>query len=192
MRKNIKEEIIEATIQLIEEKGSDTDSITISEICSRVKVGVGLVNYHFQTKENLIRQCVQTMIGRVITQTRPLHASLAAMSNEDKLRAMLKSTATFLAANENLSRISIQTDLENDQLQDNTRQTADAYWPIFRAAVPAEMDEREARRRLYMIIFSIQAVFMRRKLYQMETGIDYTDKTQRDKLVDDVVDRALK
>ena len=49
-----KEAIIQATIKLIEEKGEHLDEVTVREICKRAGVGLGLVNYHFGNKDQLI------------------------------------------------------------------------------------------------------------------------------------------
>lgn len=49
-----KETIIQAAIALIEEKGEDLDTVTVREISKRAGVGLGLVNYHFEIKINLL------------------------------------------------------------------------------------------------------------------------------------------
>lgn len=54
-----KERIIQATIDLINEKGEQMSGITVREICKRANVGLGLVNYHFGNKDKLIELCVE-------------------------------------------------------------------------------------------------------------------------------------
>ena len=61
-----KQLIMETAMQLVREHG-DISKITIRDISARANVGVSLVNYHFQTKENLINQCVKKIIGKVIS-----------------------------------------------------------------------------------------------------------------------------
>ena len=51
---NCKEKLIEVTIGLINEHGGDVDKVTIREICAASGVSVGLINYHFGNKNNLI------------------------------------------------------------------------------------------------------------------------------------------
>ena len=48
--------IIQATIALINENGECIDDITVREICKKADVGLGLINYHFGSKENLIKR----------------------------------------------------------------------------------------------------------------------------------------
>ena len=61
-----KEAIIQATIKLIEEKGEHLEEVTVREICKRAGVGLGLVNYHFGNKDNLIELCVERIINGIV------------------------------------------------------------------------------------------------------------------------------
>lgn len=191
MRKGIKDEIIEATIGLIEEKGSNPDDITISEICARVGIGVGLVNYHFQTKDNLIRQCVRKLISDVIQNPNRVFSMVKEDTPKAKLRALLKMNCKYLVENENISRISIMTDIANDDLHDNTQQTVDAYLPISLEAYADVFPEEEIKRRLYLLIFTIQTVFMRTILFNDQTGVDFHDPIHRNGLIDQLIDFYL-
>ena len=47
----IKEQIINAAIDLIKETNGSIDKITIRQIAKRAGVGVGLINYHFQSNQ---------------------------------------------------------------------------------------------------------------------------------------------
>lgn len=192
MRKDVKNEILEATISLINEKGSDPDKITIREICDRVGIGAGLVNYHFQTKENLIAQCVQKIIDGVIGMHVPMYQSLTLMNDIEKLRYMTKATCMYLATHENISRISILTDFTTTNRRDNTAGTAAAYYPLFRKALPATVPDEEVKRRTYLMILTLQAAFLRSSLLKDEIGISFQEKEQRDRLVDEVLDFYLK
>jgi AcrR family transcriptional regulator len=191
MSKDIKARILHETRQLIEEKGSDLDKITIREICDRAGIGAGLVNYHFQTKENLIRQCVQQMIFDVIGQYDSVYQTLSGKTPIEKLRYMAKSTCSYLDAHENLSRISIVTDMTSHQKKDNTSQTAAAYYPLFRNACPDSMSDEEVKRRTYLMILTLQAFFLRSTVLKDEIGIDFHHPEERDQLVDDIIDKYL-
>jgi AcrR family transcriptional regulator len=51
---DIKETIIDATISLIESSGGLIENITMRAIAQKADVAVGLINYHFTSKKNLI------------------------------------------------------------------------------------------------------------------------------------------
>ncbi len=191
MKKDVKNEIIDATLRLIEEKGSDIDSITVRDICASAGVASALVNYHFQTKENLIAQCVQKLIGDVIASFEPIYRALDGRQPEEKLRIMMKSTCAYLATHENISRISMLTDFTHHNPNDNTAQTAVAYYPLMRAACPERMTDDEVKRRTYLMILAVQGAFLRTTLLKGEIGVDFHDKEQREALVDSVLDFYL-
>ncbi|MBC3798145.1 TetR/AcrR family transcriptional regulator [Acetobacterium tundrae] len=192
MKKDVKNEIIEATIKLIEEKGSNPEDITIRDICERVGIGAGLVNYHYQTKENLIKQCVQKIISEVINKTKGVYDSLSDMTPEEKLRYMAKYTCTYLEAHENISRMSILTDLTGVNQNDNTAQTAVAYFPLLRQACREDINDQEVKRRTCFMLMTLQSAFLRSPLLYDEIGIDFHNQKQRDDLVDMVINFYLK
>ena len=61
-----KEAIIQAAIDLINEKGEEMNTITVREICRKANVGLGLVNYHFGNKDRLIELCVERMVSDIV------------------------------------------------------------------------------------------------------------------------------
>ncbi len=61
-----KEAIIQATIEMINEKGDRLDEITVREICKKSGVGLGLVNYHFWNKEKFIEVCVEYIVKDIV------------------------------------------------------------------------------------------------------------------------------
>lgn len=191
MRRDRKKEILDATIALIEARGSDPSSITIRDICDAVGVGAGLVNYHFQTKENLVAQCVQVMVGDVIGRFDAIASTVADLAPAERLRFMAKSTCSYLVAHENMSRISILTDLTSGGPDDNTSQTVAAYLPLIRQACPDGMSEEELRRRTYLMVLTIQGLFLRSATLGDGVGGDFHDQQQRDDLVDAVIDLCL-
>lgn len=64
--RDVKEIIIQATTALIEENSGHVQRITARTIAERAGGGLGLINYPFTSKENLITICVQRIIGNVI------------------------------------------------------------------------------------------------------------------------------
>ena len=58
-----KELILRETIQLIREKDGDLSKVTARLIAERAGVSLGLINYHFSNKDNLILECTQMIIN---------------------------------------------------------------------------------------------------------------------------------
>ena len=53
---NVKNRIIEATTELIEQYNGSIKDITARMIAAKAEVGLGLINYHFGSKEKLITE----------------------------------------------------------------------------------------------------------------------------------------
>ena len=117
----IRETLMQATTALICEGSGDAAQITTRAIAARAGVAPGLINYHFQTKENLITLCVQRMIRQVVLQYQP--PAMAGESDRRRLCVWASGVFTFLFENPGLSRLSILADLTADAPQSNTRGT---------------------------------------------------------------------
>ena len=63
---DIKESIIKETTKLIEEKNGDLKSVTARAIAKRCGIALGLINYHFKSKDRLIELCVQRIVNRIL------------------------------------------------------------------------------------------------------------------------------
>ena len=98
---NAKEEIIVFTINLIKKYQGNLEKVKIREIASLGNWSVGLINYHFKSKENLIKICVNKIIEGVVFNYSP------DMSNDDNKTD--KENASFKAEkiNENSSNLVI-------------------------------------------------------------------------------------
>ena len=98
---NAKSEIIDFTINLIKKYQGNLEKVTIREIASLGNWSVGLINYHFKNKENLIKICVNKIIEGVVFNYSP------DMSNDDNKTD--KENASFKAEkiNENSSNLVI-------------------------------------------------------------------------------------
>lgn len=179
---NIKDKIIGVTIDLIKEKDGDIDKITIREIAQRSNIGVGLINYHFQSKNNLIDLCVQKIISNVISQSKPDTQGLSPM---EKLKRSVKIPIDFLMENPEISRISILGDLQQGQENDNTLKTLAKYYSH---AGNLGLDE-DTFFNAAVLIHGLQGIFLRWELYKDK--FDFADKAQRDKLIDNLVEKLL-
>ena len=182
-----REKIIAAATALIVERGS-VEKITTRDIAAQAGVGVGLINYHFQSKERLIELCVQRFIGGVIAGFRGEYLALDGMPPLDKLKLLLRRTAGFLALNPSISEISIKTDLNAAHPGDNTTQTIAAYLPVVREVCGDGRSEQEQRVLLASLVAAVQSAFLRREVLREEMGIDFALPEHRGMLIDTIVD----
>lgn len=175
----IKNKIIDVTVDLIKESNGNLDQITIREIAKRADIGVGLINYHFQSKKNLIAVCVQQIISGVIAQSKP---DLASLTPIEQLKCSVKIPIDFLMENSEISKISILSDFMQGQANDNTFRTLARY---YLHAGHVEQNEDTFFKTAFLI-HGLQGIFLRRELYK--DRFDFSDKAQRDTLIDRLVE----
>ncbi len=184
--KQTKERILDAATALIQQHGH-AESVTMRDIAAGAGVGVGLINYHFQTKERLLAVCIQRIISRVIDGFDALYQGLSGMPPLGKLKHLACSTASFLAAQPGLSRTSILTDMQGPAAGDNTTQTLSVYLPVVREVCPDAPDE-EVFRKLHTFVSAVQTAFLRRDVLKASGQLDYGDKQKRDAFIGALID----
>jgi AcrR family transcriptional regulator len=187
---NVKEKILSSTIELLGECEA-VENVTVRDIAVKANVGVGLINYHFQTKENLIDICVQRIIGDVIKKFDQLSQSLN-MEPLEKLRFLAKRNCSFLVQNKGISRISIRSDFNNGNFGDNTSQTIEAYLPIVRVVCGEKKSEKEIYLATSIMIAAFQSAFMRRTVFMQGIELDFYEMHQRELIVDMIIDNVFK
>ncbi len=187
MRKadDIKEKLIDVTTKLITESAGDIDSITTRMIAKKANVGVGLVNYHFQTKENLIEICVQRIIRKVISSFQP---GRAAEDVSTRLKHTAKLVMDFLMENQPVSRISILGDYKNPKPNDNTMGTVRGF--SHSTGGKGAPQGRELIT-LFALTAAMSSMFLRKDVSKDIFGIDMYNKEERGLFVENLVDILL-
>ena len=173
-----KEKIIQSTIKLIEENGEHLEEITVREICKRADVGLGLVNYHFKNKDNLIEICVERMINEVVENFQHIREKTEGLTPFEKLEYLGNMTLDFLFEHYAVSRISVLTDMQMPKGNDNTNRTYAAYLPLVAACCP-DLDEQSVRRKTFCLITVMQQTFLRNDTVSKQMGIDLRKKENR-------------
>lgn len=173
-----KETIIQTTIALIEEKGEDLDKITVREIAKKAGVGLGLVNYHFGNKDQLIERCVERIINRIVEQFQRIREKTEGCTPFEKLEYLGNMTFDFLFEHDAVSRISVLSDMKNPKADDNTHRTYAAYLPLVAACRP-DWDEQTVKRKTFCLISVMQQAFLRNEAISMIADIDLRQKENR-------------
>ena len=112
-KEKVKEAIINATTELIEQSGGEIKNITARSIADKSGVALGLINYHFESKENLIAICVQRIINKVLMSFAPDKKDYSepdGLTDKQRLTVFAQQTFDFLFDNYAIIKISILSD----------------------------------------------------------------------------------
>ncbi|MCI8774887.1 MAG: TetR/AcrR family transcriptional regulator [Lachnospiraceae bacterium] len=173
-----KEIIIQAAIDLINEKGERMDDITVREICKKANVGLGLVNYHFENKDKLIELCVERIVNGIVENFHAIREKTEGFTPFEKLDYLGNMTLTFLFEHYAVSKTSILTDMRTPKEDDNTHRTYLAYLPLVSACRPG-WDKETLERKTFCLITVMQQAFLRYKVIKQLYGFDLTDSEER-------------
>lgn len=191
--KEIKQVIMRAAISLVEQGDGRLEEVTVRDIAAAAGVGVGLINYHFGSKDELLRLCAQTIVSEELERFHLMAEKLSDLPPLERLRRLAKRNCDYLAARPNLSRMSIFTDLRRgDYAGDNTDQNMAAFLPLVAEAGGLPETAMESRMRTHMLVHTLQAAFLRSASVKARIGLDFYDKADRDRFVDLTIDQLFK
>ncbi len=174
------EAILQATIALIEEKGENIDAITMREISKKANIGLGLINYYFQNKEQLIAQCVERIVLGVVDQFAKLREQAKDATPFEKLDRLGNLTFTFLFDHSTMAKISMLSDMRTPKENDNTHRTYLAFLPLVAACRP-HWEEEKVKRATFCLIVTMQQAFLRQEIILRTRGVNLLNKEERKK-----------
>jgi AcrR family transcriptional regulator len=178
-----KDRILKAAIALMEET-EDSEKITVRQVAERAGVGVGLINYHFQTKDSLLFAAIgEYMIGMIEAVKQ---APTAAGSPAENLKAMLKTICEFGFRHEKQMRVGSQY-----LLQQGDFSAANFLLPILREMFAGKKDENAVRLMAFQILVTTNVVLLRSDGFFSFMGMDIRDKAHRERLIDMLIDNYL-
>jgi len=173
---NVKENIIEVTTELIRQSDGDINDITIRAIAEKANVGTGLINYHFQSKENLITLCVQRIIGNVVMEFSPEDRHY--QNDRERLTDWAIQVFDFLFENKAISRISILGDLSDYSVDSNSVKTQ-------RGFMFAIHNVKDVDKNMFSFILTsvMQTAFLSGNVGVELLGYDFSDRSDRNAFI---------
>lgn len=179
-----KERLIDVTIKMIC-KGKKSSEITVKEITEEAELGNGMVNYHFQSKDNLIRLAVKKVMN---CATKLLSEKMKEKENEPpikRLAIILKEVINFIADNSEISKIAILDDLENNQGTAHLLSSEESYNKCLKELYGDNMHKVWVKN--YLIAGYINYIFLKAENIKSEMGFDFYCKEDREKAIEGLV-----
>ena len=187
---DIKETIIHATTELIEQSAGDIKTITTRAIAEKSGVALGLINYHFGNKDNLIALCVQRIINQVLMQFAPDktdYTKADGLTDKERLISFATQTFDFLYANYSIVKISILSDFADYLPKCNSVFTQMG----FRFALQGNIPESKKQLIAFSLTSVMQTAFLAGENSIAITGYNLMEKAQRDRFISDTVSMLM-
>lgn len=179
----VKERIITSTTELIVQNNGEVKNITARMIAQRAGVGLGLINYHFKSKDNLITECVQRIIGKVVAR---FHDEQEYATDKERLTAWATRVFNFLFEYPAVSRISILGDFHDYTPNCNSLLTQKGFMHAL------SDNNNHNRTMIFMLTSVMQAAFLGSQTVGNMLGYDLDEPEQRALYIKKLVDILMK
>jgi len=176
---NAKTKIYQATLELLA-SGEEASQISSRQIAAKAGVNLALVNYYYQSKENLLSEVVGNMMGKIISQIIEDDDSSPGDA-ESRLRDILTSTIDVAFMHENICKIAIRTELKRGCVNSCTM-----IMPFLK-----EMFTGYSKTDLDIIalqfMLPLHHIFLEPELYGRLLDTDFFDKQKRDQKINQMI-----
>ena len=183
--KAVKESIIKAATELIEENKGDMSKVTARAIAAKSGVALGLISYHFKSKENLIEMCVQRIVNKILFCFYSDDDLSENISDRQRLINRGRRVFDFFFDNKNMTKIFILSDLKNYQPKSNTAAVQSGFKMAIRST---DTDNKKKRILGFMLTSAIETAFLTGDRSSEILGYNLDVKEERDKLVEEMVE----
>src|SRR6056297_2982010 len=181
-----KEKIIKETIQIMK-KEKDFEKITMRNIAKKADVAVSMLNYHFQTKENLINRAVESYISDVIKNSEDRHREME-LTSEQRMRSGINAAADFIANNPG---VSILSDLKKGSIDDNSSHIFQSIFNQLKRYFGDQKNEITLKILAQQQLAALQVIFLRTEVFKKQTGLDFFKEDDRREITKKIVDNIL-
>lgn len=179
-KKDTKENLIEAAMELLRD-ADDIDQVTVRDIVGKADVNISMVNYHFGSKEELIKTALIRLIEE---KAQDMVTTCSNMSDPRKaLFDYLNDMSESILKTEKYTRAIMPSVLLKDPIA-----VPDYIVPFISDCFQGRRSLQECRLIAYELITFFQVIFYRMKDFKAYTGFDITDRDIRSKLIADQLD----
>ncbi len=178
--------IMKAAVELLDET-EDIENITVRQIAKRAGVGIGLINYHFHTKDNMLKMAVGDVMAKMAGEFIQSD-QYSGQEPVQKIKAMLKSLYNYGERHHaKLMQFVVSSSILSGDMQ------AQLYLvPVLREIFQEHKDEMQLRIIALQILLPLQVAALNPPEFHLYSGIDLDDEAQRNDFIDALVDELVK
>lgn len=174
--------ILEAALVILHEKKTP-ETVTIRDIAEKADVGIGLINYHFKSKDSMLMEAIGSEMEKVAFTWK----SMVENGEGDprlNLCQMLVQLSDMGAEQMYLLKIAAHFELLEGAVN-----TPNFIVPYVKSITG--LDTSAAKLVSFALISALQSAVLRQEAFKNYSGYDIEDKKQRDELVFKLVDACL-
>lgn len=180
---SVKERIINAALEILGET-DEIEKITVRQIAERAEVGIGSINYHFQSKDQLLSLAVKSLLADTINS---YYSRDEGADPKEKLKEMLKAVCNAIVVYKEMIRFTMSQEILTGNMQPVL-----LYVPLLKEIFGERKSDTEIRILALQLIRPLQAAGIAPDTFQVYSGFDLFDEKQRDEFVEILVDNVLK
>lgn len=177
-----KDKIFRAALELIAD-GEDARKITTRAIAAKAGTNPALVNYYYQSKENLLSQAVGVMMGGIIGEA--LQAEGEKADAYTRLKNILLSTADAAFKHHNACKIALAIELKR-----GCASSCEMTLPLLKEILP-ERSELDLHVIALQLMLPFHHIVLDPGLYGRYLGADFFDRQQRNDKIGQMLDCIL-
>lgn len=178
-----KEKILNAVVTLLLEH-KDAAKITNRQIAALAGVNSALINYYYQSKENLMDKAVEVCLNSIAG--RMFENADVSVPPKERLRRMIKTISTFMFENYQLSSIAVISELKSGSFA-----TTRILLPILKEIFGESKSEAALKLTALQIVSPMQVIFLNAKAYADYLYEDMFDEAARNRLLDRMIDNVF-
>jgi AcrR family transcriptional regulator len=177
-RRSTRDGLLAAAVRLIR-RSRDAGEVTVRRVVQAAGANLNAVNYHFGSKENLVREAVRVVIGDWFRSR-----GLPPEGTGDRgLLPLADLAAGFLFAEPVASRLALDAEVGRRGSGDTlSRETLEGMARQVSRARP-DLGEAEVRRRAWLLLSAVHLVFLRPDGCREWLGVDPADDAARSDLL---------
>lgn len=185
MRGNVgaKERIMETVVNLLMQK-TDMTTITNRHIAALAGVNSALINYYYQSKENLLYSAVGVCMGNVFEEI--IEKSTGNTPPIERLKHMVKAIAEVAFDNYSLAEIAFTHDMGKGSVD-----TTQMLLPLLKEIYGDTKSETELKVLGLQLIIPLQSLFLNAKDYKNFLLFDIWNTSMRNEMIDKMVNNII-
>ena len=163
---------------------SDAEKITVRQIADRANVGVGLVNYHFGSKDGLLASLVAEKMANMVRGMQT--AADAELLPKQRLQLMLTRLFDYSVEYLPLVRFMVRQNIEDGEMG-----SALTLVPFLKDIFGSDADEMRLRVIALQILYPIQITGLVPEKFKLFSGIDIMNTEERSEFVSQLINNIM-